>query len=288
MKVKIISVILSLIFILSQTLNVFAEAEEIVCFGGNLNDTQKNQLYDLFKVNKDNVREITVTIDEERSYLKGLVSDDVIGARSISSAYVKTLSTGNGVTVETHNITWVTKEMYANSMVTAGISDAKVIVAAPFKVSGTAALTGIMKAFENATGKTLSQDRKETANKELVVTGNLGNDIGKEKAAELIKTVKEEIVKKDANSPEEIKKIVIDAAAKLDIKLSTDNVNRLVDLMAKISKLNLNINSIKDQLGKFSKTVEENKGLLTSIWNSIVGFFSMIGKFITWIQTQFN
>ena len=43
--------------------------------------------------------------------------------------------------------------MYANVMVTA-IEDADVVVTAPFQVSGVSALTGITKAFEQATGKT--------------------------------------------------------------------------------------------------------------------------------------
>lgn len=280
MKNKIISIILTLIFIFSISINVFAETEEIVCFGNDLSDSQKSELYKLFDIDKENVREITVTIDEEKKYMEGLIPDSQIGSRSISSAYVKTLSSGNGITVETHNITWVTKEMYANAMITAGIHDAKVIVAAPFKVSGTAAFTGIMKAFEDVTGETLSEDQKEAANEEIVVTGELGNDVGKEEAAELIKKVKEEMVENNANSPEEIKKIIADVSAELNINLSEDNINQLVDLMTKISKLDLDIDKIKDQLGKISKTIEENKGLLTKIWNSITGFFDMIGDWI--------
>jgi uncharacterized protein YpuA (DUF1002 family) len=276
MKNKLLYILLVLVFVFSQTINVFADTEEIVCFGGDLSDSEKNELYEIFSVDKENVREITVTIDEEKQYLEGLISEQQIGSRSISSAYVKTSSSESGISVETHNITWVSKEMYANAMATAGISDAEVIVAAPFKVSGTAALTGIMKAFEDVTGETLSDNQKQAANEEIVVTGDLGDEIGQDKAAELIKEVKEKVVEENAKTPEEIKQIVINVAADLDINLSEDNINQLVNLMEKISALDLDLDSIKDQLDKISKTVEENKGLLKDIWDGILSFFNWV------------
>ena len=77
-----------------------------------------------------------------RGSIWGLVSDDKIGERTISSAYVELLDKGEGIDVQTHNITWVTRNV-CQRLVTAGVENAKVIAAAPFKVSGTGALTGI-------------------------------------------------------------------------------------------------------------------------------------------------
>ena len=48
------------------------------------------------------------------------------------------------------NINWVTDAMYTNALITAGVKDAEIQITAPFKVSGTAALTGLMKAYETA------------------------------------------------------------------------------------------------------------------------------------------
>ncbi len=86
-----------------------------------------------------------------------------MGTRAISSVYVEKLPEGEGITVESKNITWVTNDMYRNAIVTAGIKDAKIIVAAPFEVSGTAALTGVMKAFEDLTGEKNYRNRKESS-----------------------------------------------------------------------------------------------------------------------------
>lgn len=68
--------------------------------------------------------------------------------------------------VQTHNISRITDEMYLNALMTAGVKDAKVYVTAPFEVSGTAALTGLMKAYETTSGEKISEDVKKVANEE--------------------------------------------------------------------------------------------------------------------------
>ena len=51
------------------------------------------------------------------------------------------LPEGSGMSVTTSNITWCTGEMYISALATAGITDARIVVAAPFEVSGTAKFT---------------------------------------------------------------------------------------------------------------------------------------------------
>ena len=50
--------------------------------------------------------------------------------------------------------------MYRNVLVTAGITDASVMISAPYPVSGTAALSGIYKAYEDVTGGQLDESAK--------------------------------------------------------------------------------------------------------------------------------
>ena len=70
---------------------------------------------------------------------------------------------GSGIEVETHNISFCSKEMYTNALVTAGISDAKVTVAGPFPISGTAALVGAMKAYGEMTGEGVDEASSDAA-----------------------------------------------------------------------------------------------------------------------------
>ena len=117
------------------------EARAVI--GSDLTDEQAATVYSSFGVRRGDVPELKVTNAEERQYLDGLVDSAVIGTRSISCVYIEILPAGSGLDVSTNNITWCSKEMYINALVTAGIDDARVIVSAPWAVSGTAGLTGI-------------------------------------------------------------------------------------------------------------------------------------------------
>ena len=98
-------------------------------------------------------------------------------ARMYSSALITRHSEGSGIEVSIltpDNITRVTETQYANAMVTAGVTDALVEIAAPFPVTGEAALTGIYKAFYER-GVVLDEDRMAVAQEQLLVTSNISN-----------------------------------------------------------------------------------------------------------------
>lgn len=279
--IKYMTLVLAFVFMFNAV--AFADSSTVVTLGKNLNNDQKKQMLDIFNVEEGITTIIEVNNEEERKYLEGVATEEQLGKLTLSSAYVQLLEEGSGIDVETYNITWVSKEMYQSALVTAGVSDAKVIAAAPFPVSGTGALTGIIKGFEEATGKTISEEQKKVANEEVVTSGELGEDIGQDKASEIIRLVKEEVVKKGLKDPEEIKKIVIDIAAKLDINLNADNINNLSGLMENISKLNLDTDQIKNQLKglgqKLDDTIKNNvevQTLLQKIFAAIKEFFSSI------------
>ena len=277
--IRFMTLILSFVFIFNTM--VYADSSTVVTLGKNLNKDQRKQILGIFNVDENKTTIIEVNNEEERKYLEGVATEEQLGKITMSSAYVELLEEGSGIDVETHNITWVTKQMYQSALVTAGVSDAKVIAAAPFPVSGTGALTGILKAFELATGKTISEEQKKVANEEVVKSGELGEEIGQEKASELIRVVKEEIVKKGIKDPEEIKKIVIDIAGKLDINLNVNRIDDLSGLMQRISKLDLNTEQITNQLKdigqKLDDTIKNNEqvqSLLQKILAAIKEFFS--------------
>ena len=81
---------------------------------------------------------------------------------------------GSGLSVTVNNVSWCTPDMYRNAFTTAGITDARITVAAPFPVSGTAALAGIYKAYEDMTGQKLDTAVKDVGTQELTVTGTEG------------------------------------------------------------------------------------------------------------------
>lgn len=278
---KSIVMILSLVFLLNTF--VYADSSTVVTLGADLNSEQREQMLEMFNVKEGEAAIIEVNNKEERQYLEGVASEAQLGTRTISSAYVELLEEGSGISVETYNISWVTKEMYQSALVTAGVKDAKVIAAAPFPVSGTGALTGVLKAFEQATGEKISEEQKKVANEEVYQTGELGDDIGKDKAGELVRIVKEEVVSKNVKNPEDIKKIIIEIAAKLDINLNSDQTEKITQLMEKISNLDLNTEEIKNQIKdigqKLDDTIKNNpqvKSWFQKILDAIKSFFNSI------------
>lgn len=278
-----ISITMILVIILSLNVITYADTSVVVTLGQDLTQDQKNQMIGLFHVKKDEVTLIEVNNQEERRYLEGVASEAQIGTRTISSAYVELIDEGSGISVETHNISWVTKSMYESALITAGVKDAKIIAASPFPVSGTGALTGILKAFEVATGKEISEDQKKVANEEVFQTGELGDEIGKDQAGELMKRIKEEVISKDIKDIEDIKKIIIEIAGSLDINLNIDQTEKIAKLMEKINGLNLDKEEITSQLKNIGeklddviKNNEQVKSLLQRILDAIKNFFSML------------
>ncbi len=276
---KIIAFVL--LFTMFST-SVYAKSVEVVSLGKNLNQKQRQEMIKLFGAGKD-ARIIEVSNEEEVKYLGDYVDRSVLGTRAISSSYVKPLRAGTGIKVETYNITWVTSDMLISASATAGVKDALIKVAAPFEVSGTAALTGVIKGFEDATGESIDEESKQVASEEIATTGALAESIGNEQASQLINAVKEEVVASKITDPEEIKKVVEETAQKVNIELTEEQEEQIAQLMEKISKLDLNVEDIKDQLKNVSeklkeltKNTEEIKSIVQKILDFVVAIFDKI------------
>lgn len=274
---KLLILLMAAAVVLSVSGNrVYADAYKVVTLGGDLADNQKQDMLKYFGVDKQSANVITVNIDEEKKYLGDTAGSDKIGTKSISCSYVEPTSSG-GLNVSTNNIYWVNSSMIKNALITAGIKNANVNAAAPFNVSGTAALTGILKGFENSSsGSKISEDKKKAANDELVTTGELGDKIGKDKAAAVMNDIKTQVIKDKPKTEAEVRKIVENTANKNNLNLSSGDIDKITTLMNKIKGLNLNFSDIKGQL---NGVADQLKGALSS--EQAQGFFS---KLITWIR----
>lgn len=262
----------------------YADSEQYLILGENLSDSEKATVLDLLGV--DNIEHYNVayiTNAEEYEHLGNYLSSDIIGSRALSSALLTKEKEGHGISIETFNITYCTKEMYQNALITAGVKDISVKIAGPFKISGTAALVATIKSYEIMTGKTLDPDAIDAANNEIVVTQDLGDDIGAEKAAELIAALKQEIAKMGDNyTKEDILKILEDLCAKLEITLTEENKQDILALMDKLSKIDIDEEALKEQAKEIYGKVKdyviklEEQGVFEKIWDAIVTFFKSI------------
>ncbi|PLS01633.1 DUF1002 domain-containing protein [Neobacillus cucumis] len=254
-----------------------AEGDMIVTLGANLTEEQKESLLTEMGAPSD-VQIVTVTNQEEHQYLGKYVANSLIGTKAISSSAITIAPKGAGITVKTKNINWVTDEMYVNALITAGVKDANIYITAPISVSGTAALTGIIKAYEISADKTIPEEVKQAANQEMVETAKLGDSIGDKNAAALIAKVKEEIAKNKPKNDAELKSIIEQAAKDLNVTLSDAEMNRLIDFFNKLKDLNIDWNQVSDQLNKakdrISKYLQSEEGQ---------GFLEKLKQFFIWL-----
>jgi uncharacterized protein YpuA (DUF1002 family) len=235
------------------------EGERIVSLGENLTEQQKNDLLAELGV-PENAQTITVSNQEEHDYLGEFIPKAQIGSRAISSASITMGAKDSGLDVQTNNITWVTDEMYINALTTAGVKDAAIRISAPFDVSGTAALTGIMKAYEATTNKEIPEEIKKAANEEMVKTAQLGDSIGADNAAALMGKVKEEIAKNEPKTEADLRALIEQVAAELGITLTDAELDRLVEFFNGLKAMDIDWNQVKEQLSDISTFLQSEEG----------------------------
>lgn len=260
--------------------------ETVVTLGEDLTVAQKEKILEEMGVD-ENVEIVYVSNKEEHQYLGQYVDAKTIGSRALSSAKITILEEGAGITVKTNNISWVTEEMYANSLATAGIKDAEVYVTAPISVSGTAALTGIIKAFEAAADIEIDEEQKQVANEEMVRTAELAEKVGADQAAELMRRLKEQLGNANLQNDDDYRRLIEQIAAELGIQLSEEDINALVHLLKRLKSLNIDWDQVTSQLKNIRDNLneildsEETRSFIRQVLDAIIAFFD-------WLKSLFS
>jgi uncharacterized protein YpuA (DUF1002 family) len=254
-----------------------APGEQRITMGADLSDAQCASIYEFFGVERGTIKELTVTNSEERSYLEGLIPDERLGRVALSCVYITVLDAGSGIKVETNNINWCTEQMYINAMITAGIADASVKVSAPYPLSGTAALTGIYKAYEDITGEKLDEDAKAAAAEELITTGELAEFIGSEEATRLINELKKILNNIKSMTDDEVRAEIRRIAAQCNISVTDSQVEQLLTLCRTLQ--NLDVENLQSRLLGWLDTVDKLSSVsswFAKIWRSVLEFLTSI------------
>ena len=234
----------------------------------------------------DNYDVVYVNNDEEHKYLETSIRKSEIGTRSLSSVLITEDIKGAGLSVSTHNINYCTVGMYKNALATAGIADAKIIVAGPFPISVTAALVGTLTAYEEMTGKKLDDKVTDAAMDELVTTGELNKSIdGDSQDIEaMIADLKKQLADGRLKDESQIKDAIKEAAKHYDLKLSDDDIAKLTSLLMKLKDANIDwdsvINQAQDWASKLGDKInapgfwEKLGNFFMDLWDKIKSLFS--------------
>ncbi|MCQ2558813.1 MAG: DUF1002 domain-containing protein [Oscillospiraceae bacterium] len=252
--------------------------------GADLDDEQAAQMYEQFGIERGSVLEVRLTNADERSYLEGMVDEALLGTRSISCVYIELLSEGSGIQVDTYNVTWCTPEMYSAALVTAGITDARVVVASPFEVSGTSALAGMYRAYQELTGGALDDTATMVGVEELTITGELAEAIGSADSEAIVGDLKQILTETVNMTDEELSSEIHAIAKQYNVNLTDGQVKRLVNLCRSLEGLNIGqlterVQNMQNTIKKVSEAKDEAAGFLESLKNvlsSVSDFFNRI------------
>lgn len=275
--------------------SIKADAAEapVLALGADLTEDQKAIVFSEMGITAEQAasyQTIYITNDMEHQYLDEALGASVVGTRSLSSVLLIPQESGSGLRVETHNISYCTISMYRNALLTAGVADAKVIVAAPSSISGTAALIGAVKAYEAYSGEPVTDEALEIATDELVLTGDLMdelNNLDPDQVSDMIAYLKQEIAERGLDDPEELENLVRQVAVEMEISLTDQQVSNIVDLLLKLGNLDIDANQLISQAKELYSRLEsmgieldgEKVGnfitrFVSSIWDLIQSFLS--------------
>ena len=261
-KLKNMALSIAVLMGLGMASPVFAKSDynpgDILALGSDLTDAQEAALRKYFNA-PDGTNTIYVT-DEVIIKQLGLDPNDPANYAGgcYSSAYVKLLDDNSGINVKATNLTEVTESMLMNALITSGITAADVKVSSPFKVTGTSALSGILAGVEEVGGFEISLKQKETAQKEIETTVEVGDEIGSEEASTIINDIKTEVIKEQPKTEEEIKKIVENITNQYNVNISINAKDSIVNLMSDVNDLGLDYSELKSSLKEASNKLSNN------------------------------
>ena len=280
---KIFSLLLALLLVAGMAVPAYADVNQSrTVIGADLTDEQVEAVYGMFGIRRGEAIELKMTNAEERTYLEGYVDNSLIGTRSISCVYVELLPAGSGMSVTTSNINWCTGEMYISALATAGITDANIVVAAPFEVSGTAALSGVYKAYEDMTGKKLDDLAKLVSTQELTITGELAAEIGSMDSTAIVNDLKMMLDVTQTMTDDEIRAEIREIASRYNVNLTNTQVEQLLTLCRSLE--GLDAESLKARVQDVQNTLQKVSDAKTKV----VGFVQGVKKVVESISGFFD
>ena len=261
--------------VLSPVTQVMADGALVLTLGADLTEEQKQGILDFFNVKEADALVITVTNADERKLLEGQYTEAQIGTKTFSCALVNPTASG-GIQVKTANMNVVTSGRIASILSTSGITDCEVLTAAPFMVSGTGALTGVMMGYEEALGVTLDPEKQQMAIEESTTVSQIGETMGQNEATLVVNDIKIRVVRDQAKEPEEIRNAVNTTVDQVEEqlaqlaqttgnaapeKLGSEDREVLYDYGEKISKMDYDYNSMKLTLQRVTVNAAREIGI---------------------------
>lgn len=228
-------------------------------------------------INDANSKVITAS---EVNQISKNISGRTYNSQQIFSCALVDLSYSQGIkiVVDKSKITTVTSKMYANALKSTGIENGYVVVTAPVTATGESALAGVLRSYEIAVGTSIPEVAKKAATEELYTETQIANQTGQnpDKIAELFEKAKQEVQKQNLQDPTQIKAIVINIAATLNINLTDEQAQQIANALANSQKAQSSLTDFKNQLQSATQQASQSQGILGQIWNYIQSFLDYL------------
>ena len=213
--------------------------QKVVVYGGDLTEAERQELARLFEADEAATGD-TVTREELGGALGEAGLPFAPTDKAISSAALTCVENGQGLQVGTERITRIAAAAYLSALLTAGVGDGSVIIAAPSAnpVTGETALVGVLTAFPRCQGGQQPEPaRVRLAYEQLRATAALAGDTEdlSEAAAVMLKAA-HAVISGQARDDASIG-AALDAAAGQGLAMSARQRSDLIALLSKLGEL---------------------------------------------------
>ena len=206
---------------------------------------------------------LTVTVADTVQAMEGVF--DVSG---IVSAYSSTAVTcerkDSGITVSTRNIKAIPPELYALALLTAGMSNVQLVVAAPSDAPalGMTAMTGVFKTWELAPCSDSGHDpvRRQLALEELALIAGIGEDVeAVRQITQVVLEVQQEIIKQPVE-PETLETMLASRFAARGVEVGDDGLTQLSGFLGRLSRTEIDWGSFAQ--GWSTRSTDDGSGVV--------------------------
>lgn len=224
--------------------------------------------------NVKNPKETVITAGDVNKISSG-ISQRTYNSNQVFSCAMLDLGGNNNlqVDVDTSMITTVKPSMYKSALESAGITKGHVKITSPIQATGESALAGVMKSYEESTGKEIPTEVKDAANNELYTQTEIVNNTNAsaDDVAKLVDEVKDEVAKQNTTDRQTIINIVNNVASNNNINISNNDVNNLANSVQQTQ-------SVQDKASGYQSQISDyvNSGQAQSIFDRIMGFVNSI------------
>ena len=216
-----------------------AQYKATAVFGGDLTEQEKASVISLFGVEDINsINQDTLTHAEEVEKLSAILGAEHLGTKCLSSVLIKPLTEGSGISVGTVNIDYISNEMIYQVLATAGARDIEVKIVAPNRVSGTASLLGVLKAYSNMTGQEIDSDIINLTMEEISLLARLGQKYGVDEITKYFNKAREKAFETGNTNAQSLKEILKALAMIHKLEIEDMDINELSNMISRLTAMN--------------------------------------------------